>query len=62
VTAPSSTMSSRIELRDFVGRISYEDYAVAMLDEVENPQFIRHRFTAAYSNEHGIRGDLASPH
>ncbi|MBM7645927.1 putative NADH-flavin reductase [Scopulibacillus daqui] len=28
--------------------ISAEDFAVAMLDEVENPQFIRQRFTAAY--------------
>jgi len=29
-------------------RISAEDYAVAMLDEIEKPQFIRKRFTAAY--------------
>jgi len=29
-------------------RISAEDYAVAMLDEIEKPQFIRRRFTAAY--------------
>ncbi len=29
-------------------RISAEDYAVALLDELENPQFIRRRFTAAY--------------
>jgi putative NADH-flavin reductase len=28
--------------------ISMEDYAVAMLDEVEQPQFIRQRFTAGY--------------
>lgn len=28
--------------------ISYEDYAVAMLDEVENPKFVRQRFTVAY--------------
>lgn len=28
--------------------ISTEDYAVAMLDEVENPRFIRKRFTIAY--------------
>jgi len=28
--------------------ISTEDYAVAMLDEVENPHFIRKRFTIAY--------------
>lgn len=28
--------------------ISTEDYAIAMLDEVENPRFIRKRFTAAY--------------
>lgn len=28
--------------------ISAEDYAVALLDEVENPRFIRQRFTAAY--------------
>jgi putative NADH-flavin reductase len=29
-------------------RISTQDYAVAMLDELENPQHIRERFTAAY--------------
>jgi uncharacterized protein len=29
-------------------RISVEDYAVALLDEVEDPQFIRDRFTVAY--------------
>jgi len=29
-------------------RISAEDYAVALLDEVEKPQFIRQRFTVAY--------------
>lgn len=28
--------------------ISMEDYAVALLDELENPQFIRRRYTAAY--------------
>lgn len=29
-------------------RISAEDYAVAMLDEIEKPRFVRQRFTAAY--------------
>lgn len=29
-------------------RISAEDYAVAMLDEAENPRFTRKRFTVAY--------------
>ena len=29
-------------------RISTEDYAIAMLDEVENPRFTRKRFTIAY--------------
>jgi len=28
--------------------ISMEDYAVALVDEVENPRFIRRRFTVAY--------------
>lgn len=28
--------------------ISTEDYAIAMLDEVENPRFIRNRFTIGY--------------
>ena len=28
--------------------ISYEDYAIAMLDEVENPQHLRGRFTVGY--------------
>jgi putative NADH-flavin reductase len=29
-------------------RISNEDYAVAMVDELENPQHVRQRFTVAY--------------
>lgn len=29
-------------------RISAEDYAVALLDEIERPRFVRQRFTAAY--------------
>jgi hypothetical protein len=29
-------------------RISAEDYAVALLDEVENPRHKRQRFTVAY--------------
>jgi putative NADH-flavin reductase len=29
-------------------RISAEDYAVAIVDEIEKPQFIRQRYTAAY--------------
>jgi putative NADH-flavin reductase len=29
-------------------RISAEDYAVALLDEVETPRFIRQRFTVAH--------------
>ena len=29
-------------------RISAEDYAVALIDELETPRFIRRRFTAAY--------------
>ena len=29
-------------------RISYEDYAVAVLDELERPQFVRRRMTVAY--------------
>ncbi|WP_187263305.1 NAD(P)-dependent oxidoreductase [Pontibacter beigongshangensis] len=28
--------------------ISYDDYAVALLDELENPRFIRQRFTVGY--------------
>jgi len=28
--------------------ISYDDYAVALIDELENPQFIRQRFTIGY--------------
>jgi uncharacterized protein len=31
-----------------VSRISMEDYAVAMLDEIETPQHVNRRFTAAY--------------
>ena len=33
---------------DGESRISVEDYAVAMLDELENPKHIRQRFTAGY--------------
>ncbi|HLV98470.1 MAG TPA: NAD(P)-dependent oxidoreductase [Ktedonobacterales bacterium] len=29
-------------------RISAEDYAVALVDEIETPRFVRQRFTAAY--------------
>jgi putative NADH-flavin reductase len=29
-------------------RISAEDYAVALIDELENPRHIRRRFTLAY--------------
>jgi uncharacterized protein len=28
--------------------ISYEDYAIAMLDEIEQPKHIRGRFTVGY--------------
>ncbi|HSF67405.1 MAG TPA: hypothetical protein VLA67_08240 [Nitrospiraceae bacterium] len=37
-------------LRDANGesRISFEDYAMAMIDEIEKPQHIRHRFTVGY--------------
>ena len=30
------------------GRISAEDYAVALVDELERPQYIRQRLTVAY--------------
>jgi hypothetical protein len=29
-------------------RISYEDYAVALVDELENPKHVRRRFTVGY--------------
>jgi len=28
--------------------ISYDDYAMALVDELENPQFIKQRFTIGY--------------
>lgn len=31
-----------------VSRISFKDYALAIIDEVENPKFINKRFTVAY--------------
>jgi len=31
-----------------VSRISYADYAIAMVDELENPKHIKRRFTVAY--------------
>lgn len=33
---------------DGESRVSTQDYAVAMIDELENPQHIRERFTVAY--------------
>jgi len=33
---------------DGKSRISYDDYAIALVDELEKPQHIRQRFTAAY--------------
>jgi uncharacterized protein len=33
---------------DGKSHISYEDYAIAMLDEIENPRHIRARFTVGY--------------
>lgn len=43
-------MSRQVLLKDEAGksRISMEDYAVAMLDEIEKPQHVRERFTVAY--------------
>jgi putative NADH-flavin reductase len=29
-------------------RISAEDFAVAIIDELEKPQFVKRRFTVAY--------------
>lgn len=34
--------------KDGNSRISAEDYAIALIDELEKPQFIRRRFTVAY--------------
>jgi len=31
-----------------VPSISYEDYAIAIVDELENPSLTRDRFTVAY--------------
>ncbi len=33
---------------DGKSRISYDDYAIALVDELERPQHVRRRFTAAY--------------
>lgn len=33
---------------DGKSHISYEDYAIALLDEIENPKHIRQRFTVGY--------------
>lgn len=33
---------------DGKSHISYEDYAIALLDEIENPRHIRQRFTVGY--------------
>jgi putative NADH-flavin reductase len=34
--------------KDGKSHISAEDYAVALIDELEHPQFSRRRFTVAY--------------
>src|SRR5438876_790918 len=49
VTDPAS-VAQAVAGPDAAGqsRISAEDYAVALLDEVETSRFIRRRFTAAY--------------
>lgn len=43
-------LGSDVLLKDADGKsaISMEDYAVAMLDEIEKPRYIRARFTVAY--------------
>ena len=42
------TGSYKVELETPAGdQISIEDYAVAMVDEIENPQHVRQRFTVA---------------
>lgn len=33
---------------DKIGKISVEDYADAMIDELEHPAHVRQRFTAGY--------------
>jgi putative NADH-flavin reductase len=33
---------------DGEARISYEDYAVALVDEIENPRHLNARFTVGY--------------
>jgi putative NADH-flavin reductase len=33
---------------DGEARISYEDYAVALVDEIENPRHLNRRFTVGY--------------
>lgn len=37
-----------VEDKNGESRISAEDYAVALVDELEDPRFLRQRFTAAY--------------
>lgn len=43
-------LGTEVLLKDASGKsaISMEDYAVAMLDEIEKPQYVRSRFTVAY--------------
>lgn len=43
-------LGKEVLLKDASGKsaISMEDYAVAMLDEIEKPQYVRARFTVAY--------------
>jgi len=37
-----------VEYRKRLGDISAVDFGVAVFDEIENPRFIRRRFTARY--------------
>ena len=45
-----TVIETDIALRDASGRswISYEDYAVALVDEIEQPRHSRRRFTVGY--------------
>jgi hypothetical protein len=41
-------LDSPVEGDDGQARISYEDYAVALVDEIENPRHLNRRFTVGY--------------
>jgi putative NADH-flavin reductase len=44
-----------LTLPDGKSEVSMEDFAIAMIDELERPQYIRERFTVGYGRRLWLR-------